>query len=171
MPHFTHPAATAEYDGGGALVGIRYDYPAADNILLRDVVPLLEEAGVDLVYSGHNHLWNRFVSPAGVHYLEGSNTGNSFGAFHPRSGRTRPAPSAPWNTEDVVRQGNPGGLPPVLPILAPRCDEAGRPQPFVADGNLVVFHALHTGRGTVTSWYVDLNSADHRVVRFDEFTL
>ncbi len=46
-------------------------YPAAADILCRDVVPLLEEAGVNLVYSGHSHLWNRFVSAAGVNYLGG----------------------------------------------------------------------------------------------------
>ncbi|PRC54561.1 metallophosphoesterase, partial [Mycobacterium sp. ITM-2017-0098] len=80
MPPFAHPQRTDEVDDYGDLVGIRYDYPAAENILLRDVVPMLEDAGVNLVYNGHSHLWNRFVSGNGVNYLEASNTGNSYGA-------------------------------------------------------------------------------------------
>ncbi|KWX68420.1 metallophosphoesterase [Mycobacterium sp. NAZ190054] len=171
VPAFTPPRRVEERDDHGELVGIRYDYPAAENMLLRDVAPLLESAGVDLVYSGHNHLWNRFTSPAGVHYLEASNTGNSFGAFLDISGRSRPAPPAPWRAEDTPVQGNPGGLAPVVPTIAPVRDDRGRPLPYIADDNLVVFQALHTGTGTVTSWYVDMNETPTTAVKFDEFPL
>ncbi|WP_197373849.1 metallophosphoesterase family protein [Mycolicibacterium baixiangningiae] len=171
VPAFTPPHRVEERDERGELIGVRYDYPAAGNILLRDVVPLLERAGVDLVYSGHNHLWNRFVSPAGVHYLEASNTGNSFGAFLDISGRSRPAPPAPWNGEDTAAQGDPGGLHPVVPTIEPLRDDAGRPLPYIADDNIVVFQALHTGTGCVTSWYVDLTATSPEPVTFDEFHL
>lgn len=171
VPAFTAPRRIEERDDRGGLVGIRYDYPAADNVLARDILPLIEDAGVDLVYNGHNHLWNRFTSPAGVHHLEGSNTGNSFGAFLDASGRHRPAPPAPWNSEDTVAQGNPGGLSPTVPTIAPRHDGSGRPLPFIADNDTVVFQALDTGTGTVTSWYVDMADTAAGAVKFDEFRL
>lgn len=171
MPHFAHPVRRAERDDRGHLTGIRYDYPTAGNILLRDVVPLLENSGVDLVYSGHSHLWNRFVSPNGVNYLEASNTGNSFGAFHPASGARRASVPPPWDVDSTVPQGNPGLLDPVVPTVAARRDDTGSALPYIADNNLIVFQALHTGTGTVTSWYVDMADTGAGAVRFDEFTL
>ena len=59
---------------------------------------MLAAAGVHLVLTGHSHLWNRFVSDAGVHWLETSNVGNTYGA-------------------DPAR-GDPGGLTPAAPPLA-----------------------------------------------------
>jgi hypothetical protein len=170
-PPFAHPLRVEENDDDGQLIGIRYDYPVAESILLRDVLPLLEDAEVDLVYNGHSHLWNRFASPRGVNYLEASNTGNSFGAFLPVSGARRPIPPAPWHAENHLSQGNPGGLDPVPPTIAPLRDDAGRPLPYVADDNLVVFQALDTGTGTVTSWYVDMADTGAGAVKFDEFPL
>lgn len=171
MPPFADPDRIEEIDDRGAVIGIRYEYPATRNILLRDVLPLFEQAGVDLVYSGHNHLWNRFVSDKGVNYLEASNTGNSYGAFDSLSGASRPIPPQPWNAENYLPQGNPGGLDPVVPTIAPLRDAAGRPLPFIAENDFVVFQALHTGTGTVTSWYVDMTNSSAGAVRFDEFSL
>lgn len=171
LPPFAHPQRIEEFDDQGELVGIRYDYPSAENILLRDVVPLLEHAGVDLVLNGHSHLWNRFVSAGGVNYLEASNTGNSYGAFLSVSGRSRPIPSSPWDACHYAAQGNPGELEPVVPNIAASHNVDGEPLPFVADNNSVVFQALHTGTGTVTSWYVDMADSAAGPVKFDEFRL
>lgn len=171
MPPFVDPDRIEELDDDGTVVGIRYEYPAAEDILLRDVLPLFEDAGVDLVYSGHNHLWNRFVSGNGVNYLEASNTGNSYGAFDTLSGESRPVPPAPWNPDNYLPQGNPGGLDPVIPSISPLRDAAGRELPFIADDDFVVFQALQTGTGTVTSWYVDMDDPAAGVVRFDQFSL
>ncbi|MCH9668857.1 MAG: metallophosphoesterase [Actinomycetia bacterium] len=171
MPPFADPDRIEEVDDRGAVVGIRYEYPAAENILLRDVLPIFEDAGVDLVYSGHNHLWNRFVSSNGVNYLEASNTGNSYGAFESLSAESRPIPPAPWNADNYLAQGNPGGLDPVVPSIAPLRDAAGRELPFIAENDFVVFQALQTGTGRVTSWYVDMADSAAGAVRFDEFTL
>ncbi len=88
VPPFTDPVRV---DG-------RWTYPAAGDQLLRDVEPLLAAAGVHLVLTGHSHLWNRFVSDAGVHWLETSNVGNTYGADPGR--------------------GDPGGLTPAVPPLA-----------------------------------------------------
>jgi hypothetical protein len=171
MAPFAHPVRIEDLDGDGNVIGVRYEYPTDGNILLRDVQPLLEEAGVDLVHNGHSHLWNRFVSPNDVNYIEASNTGNSYGAYHPLSGRSRPVPPAPWNPDNYLAQGNPGGLDPVVPTLAPLRNADGTPLPFIADNRYVVFQALDTGTGLVTSWYVDLDAAEPTAVKFDQFAL
>jgi len=170
-PPFAHPQRIDERGDTGELVGVRYEYPAERDILVRDVMPVLEAAGVNLVHNGHSHLWNRFVSAEGVNYLEASNTGNSYGAFLPVAGNTRPIPPSPWDAANYTAQGNPGGLEPVVPTLAPLRDPDGRPLPYVADNDFVVFQALHTGTGVVTSWYVDLTDSRSGAVRFDEFSL
>lgn len=171
MPQFTHPVRIEEHDDAGALVGVRYEYPSAGNVALHDLATLLEGSGVDLVHNGHSHLWNRFTAPGGTHYLEASNTGNSYGAFHPASGRTRPVPPAPWDAAHYLAQGSPGGLEPVVPTLAPLRGGDGSPLPFIADNRYCVFQALHTGAGVVTSWYVDMTDTAAGAVRFDEFSL
>jgi hypothetical protein len=73
---------------------------------------LLEQAGVDLVLYGHSHLWNRFVGPTGMHFLETSNVGNTYGAFWGDQRRPLP-PSEPiadldkFNAAHYVAQGIP----------------------------------------------------------------
>jgi 3',5'-cyclic AMP phosphodiesterase CpdA len=171
MPSFAHPRRIEELDDRGAVVGIRYEYPLDENIQLRDVQPLIETAGVDLVYNGHSHLWNRFVSNNDVNYLEAANTGNSYGAFHPLSGERRPIPPSPWKAENYLAQGNPGGLDPVLPSIEALRNADGQRLPFIADNNFVAFQALDTRTGTVTSWYVDMANTQAGAVKFDEFSL
>ncbi|WP_200845874.1 metallophosphoesterase family protein [Mycolicibacterium vanbaalenii] len=171
MPPFAHPQRIEEPADGAALGGVRYEYPAAENVMVRDLEPVFEQAGVDLVFNGHSHLWNRFVSPDGVNYLEASNTGNSYGAFHPLSGESRPVPPAPWDPENYLAQGSPGGLDPVVPTISPLRDADGRPLPYIADNDVVVFQAFDTGTGIVTSWYVDMRDPQATAVKFDEFSL
>jgi hypothetical protein len=60
---------------------VRYGYPVENSYLIRDILLLLEGASVELVLFGHSYLWNRFEGPTGVHYLETSNVGNSYGAY------------------------------------------------------------------------------------------
>lgn len=171
-PQFVHPVEVQERNADGQVIGIRYEYPREKNVVLHDLAVLLERHDVDLVYNGHSHLWNRFVSSNGkTHYLEASNTGNTYGAFHPLSGRRRHVPPAPWDAEDYTPQGDPGGLTPVVPALAPLKDAQGQPLPYVSQNGLVVFQALETATGTVHSWYVDLHDVDAGAVRFDEFRL
>lgn len=55
--------------------------------------------------------------------------------------------------------------------IAPLRSADGRPLPFIADNNMVVFQALDTGTGTVTSWYADMREAQNGAVKFDEFSL
>ena len=172
MPHFGEPQEVEEYDEAGNLIGIRYDYPADGNMLLTDVSPLLENSGVvDLVHNGHSHLWNRFESANGVNYIETSNVGNSYGAYHELSGRSRPVPPAPWNADDYLAQGNPGGLEAVVPTVAPDTNDAGVSLPFVFSNDRTAFTAIDSETGEVTSWVLDTTDPDAEPYVFDVFTL
>jgi hypothetical protein len=170
-PAFTDPVRIEEKDASGALIGVRYEYPVADNVLLTDLQPLLEQSGVDLVYSGHSHLWNRFNAPSGTAFLESSNTGNSYGAFHELSGRTRPVPGAPWNPANYSVQGNPGGLEPVVPNVRPFRNADGTALPFVSGNQYAAFTVLDTGTSQVTTWVYDLSKPDQQPYVIDRFKI
>ena len=167
VPAYTDPVQVLERTTDGTLTAVRYDYPKAQDYIIRDVVPLLEQAGVQLVYFGHSHLWNRFVSPQGVHYLESSNVGNSYGAHWVDNPRPTPA----GDQEDYVAVGNPNGLEPILPSISPLVNPEGQPIPYIASNEITVFSILDTGTGQVTSYRFDTRKPDATVERFDEFAI
>jgi len=171
MPQFADPERIEEHNDAGDLVGVRYEYPATRNELLYDLQPLLEDAGVDLVQNGHSHLWNRFVSDNGTtNWIETSNTGNSYGAYHPLSGRFRPVPPAPWDTSNYLAQGNPGGLEPIVPTENPLLAADGTPQPFVQSNDHVVFTVFDTATGEVTSYAANVTEGEQPTM-LDRFTI
>jgi Calcineurin-like phosphoesterase/S-layer homology domain len=170
-PPFADPVEIRETNEAGELVGIRYEYPRADNDLLHEVQPLLESAGTDLVLNGHSHLWNRFEAESGTQFLETSNTGNTYGAYHPLSGRSRALPPAPWDATQYTAQGNPGGLEPIVPNVAPFTTPDGVPQPFISSNDLAVFSVLRTGPGTISTYSYDVRTPDVKPVLVDEFSL
>jgi hypothetical protein len=142
VPAYTDPVP----DGAGG-----YAYPIEDDVVLRDLAPLFAAAGVDLVLNGHSHLWNRFRDPAGVNWLETSNVGNSYGAFPER--------------------GDPGGLTPAVPTVAPLTGPAGEPLPYVADNDVTVFSVLDSAAGVVRSYRFDTRRPAEPALLFDELPL
>lgn len=176
VPPFTTPLPHYDRNDQGQLTAIRYQYPRAEDHIARDLIPLLEQAGVDLVFYGHSHLWNRFVSPQGTHYLETSNVGNSYGAFWKDDVRPVPPATVPGSTvtypsSDYVAQGDPNGLEPVVPTLAPLHDDRGQPFPYLASNDITAFSVFETETGTVSSYYFDTRKPGSAVVKFDEFSL
>ena len=176
VPPFTDPVPLYDRYQDGTLRSIRYEYPLQDDHIIRDLVPLLERAGVDLVFYGHSHLWNRFVSDSGMHFLETSNVGNTYGAFWQTSQRPMPPAedSLPFNGYQqayYVAQGDPNGLAPVTPTVAPLQDDAGNPLPYIASNDITAFSIFETGSGKITSYYFDTRQPNSAVVKFDEFTL
>jgi len=176
VPPFTDPVALYDRHPDGTLRSVRYEYPLQDDYIIRDLVPLLENAGVDLVLYGHSHLWNRFVSPTGLHFLETSNIGNTYGAFW--QGDARQVPPAedapPFNGYQQIyyaAQGDPNGLDPVVPTLAPLLNDQGEPLPYLASNDITAFSILSTDTGQVASYYFDTRQPNSEVVKFDEFTL
>ena len=171
MTPFSDPVAIEERDPAtGRVTRVRYEYPKGEDQLVSDVKPLLQAAGVDLVLSGHSHIWNRFTDD-GTTYLETSNVGNNYGAYTAANGRSRSVPPAPWDPANYTAQGDPAGLLPVVPNVAPLRDAAGDPEPYVASNRWTVFSVLDTGDGTVTSYAFDTAVPDSDVVVLDRFGL
>ena len=166
VPAYTNPVQIIDRVPDGKVQAVRYEYPIEQDYLIRDVVPLLESAGVQLVYYGHSHLWNRFVSPSGLHFLESSNVGNSYGAFLGK--KRRPVPQG--YQEKYVAAGDPNGLEPVVPSIAPLL-ENGKPQPFIASNDITVFSIFDTATATVSSYRFDATQPNSPVVKFDQFQL
>eukprot|EP01004_Peranema_trichophorum_P010653 NODE_946_length_2227_cov_51.256654_g808_i0.p1 GENE.NODE_946_length_2227_cov_51.256654_g808_i0~~NODE_946_length_2227_cov_51.256654_g808_i0.p1 ORF type:complete len:687 (-),score=99.54 NODE_946_length_2227_cov_51.256654_g808_i0:125-2185(-) len=161
-PPFAEPHRYIKYGGQGEAVSVTYEYPKRDGIV-HDVVPLLSANGVQLMYYGHSHVWNRFKSDK-LNFLEASNIGISLGAFLPPKRR----PHVVDRPEEA--SGDPYGLKPVVPTLAP-LNESGSLLPFVDHPDLTLFSVLDTGSGTVRSYYYNVKKPDSKVVKFDEFKL
>ncbi|WP_219904648.1 fibronectin type III domain-containing protein [Stenomitos frigidus] len=147
--------------------GIHYEYPKQDDYIIRDVVPLLEKANVQLVLYGHSHLWNRFMSPSGMHFLETSNVGNSYGAFV--GDRKRNVPTG--YKEEYAATGNPNGLKPIVPTIAPLLDAKKQPMPYIASNDITAFSIFDTGTGSISSYRFDIREPKSAVIKFDEFKL
>ena len=167
VPAYTNPVQTIEKDNSGKIKAIKYEYPLEEDYLIRDIVPLLEENKVQLVFYGHSHLWNRFRSESGVNFLESSNVGNSYGAFLGEKKRNVPQ----GYKEKYIEVGNPNGLEPIVPSIKPLIGENGKPLPYIASKEITVFSILNTGNSTVNSYYFDTTKPESEVVKFDEFKL
>ena len=167
VPAYTDPVQIIERDRAGKVTAVRYEYPKDKDYIIRDVVPLLEAAGVHLVYYGHSHLWNRFVDGNGIHFLESSNVGNSYGAYVGE--KKRPVPTG-YN-ENYSATGDPNGLEPVMPTIAPLLGENNQPLAYIASNDLTVFSIFDTGTGIVSSYRFDTRSPNSDVIKFDQFPL
>lgn len=172
IPAFTHPVQMLEYDENNNLVAVRYEYPKADNHLVRDLEPMLEGAGANFVLNGHMHIWNRMVSESGIHFMETSNVGNTYRAnWQGESNRRLPFDDR-WNMADYDALGDPYGLEPVFPtIMSPQTDEEGNPVPYVASNEITVFSIFTTEDGMIRSYYFDTREPESEVVLFDEFSI
>ena len=167
VPAYTDPVQIIERNEEGNITAIRYEYPRENDYIIRDILPLLETAEVQLVFYGHSHLWNRFISPSGMHFLETSNVGNSYGAYLGEKRR-----NVPENyREEYAAVGDPNGLEPVVPTLAPLKGKDGEALPYIASNDISAFSILETETGTVSSYYFDTRKPNSEVVKFDEFRL
>lgn len=169
VPAYTDPVPQIDRLPTEQIKSVRYEYPLEQDYIIRDVIPLLEAAKVQLVFYGHSHLWNRFMSSAGMHFLETSNVGNTYGAYTFTNQQRRPIPIG--YRETYAAMGDPNGLQPVVPTIAPLLDPNGQPQPYIASNDITVFSIFDTGTGLVTSYRFDTTQPDTVPVRFDEFQL
>ncbi|MEH1839673.1 MAG: metallophosphoesterase [Nostoc sp.] len=166
VPAYTEPVQIIERDDNN-IKAVRYEYPKDADYIIRYVIPILEAANVQLVFYGHSHLWNRFVSQSGMHFLETSNVGNTYGAAW--GDRKREVPIG--YQEDYVKLGDPNGLEPIVPTIAPLLGENGKLMPYIASNDITVFSIFDTGTGTISSYRFDTRKPDSEVLKFDEFKL
>jgi Calcineurin-like phosphoesterase len=168
VPAFTNPVQIIQRDKASNIQAIRYEYPKDADYLIRDVIPLLEKAKVQLVFYGHSHIWNRFISKSKMHFLESSNVGNSYGAFI--KDKQRPTPSN--YKESYTKAGDANGLQPIIPTIAPLTAASdGQPLPYIALNDITVFSIFDTKTGIVSSYRFDGRNPSSTVVKFDEFKL
>ncbi|MGK7954690.1 MAG: metallophosphoesterase, partial [Crocosphaera sp.] len=168
VPPYTDPIQNTTHARDGNITQIRYEYPKENDYIIRDLMPLLETANVNLVFYGHSHLWNRFISTTGINFLESSNVGNSYGAH--LGNNKRPIPPD-YSRSNYIEIGEPNGLKPIIPNLDPLRDENNNPLPYIASNDITVFSILDTGEGTVSSYYFDTRQPNSNVIKFDEFAI
>ena len=172
VPPYTNPLQVIEKDEKGAIREVRYEYPKEADYITRDVIPLLEDNGVQLVFYGHSHLWNRFVSPRGTHFLETSNVGNSYGATYGNKKRNNlPQPGSKNDLNNYTASEDPYGLEPIIPTIKPFLDENNQPLPYVSSNDITVFSIFETATATISSYYFDTRKPESSTVKFDEFSL
>jgi hypothetical protein len=165
VPPYTNPQQIIQQNDSNNIESITYEYPKENDYIIRDLIPLLENSGVQFVYYGHSHLWNRFQSASGMHFLESSNVGNSYDAHTQNNPRKVP------NNPNYVAVGNPNGLEPIMPNIDPVKDEIGQTLSYIASNDITVFTILDTAKGTVSSYRFDTRLSDSKVIKFDEFSL
>lgn len=160
----------------GSITNINYTYPISEDIWTNDIEPLLLDAGVDLVHTGHSHLWNR-SRVENLNYIETSNYGNSFGAGWGNIVRAPwarfPESVFPWRAEDYPRTGDPQGRMPIYPnVMNPEdvIEDQGV-QPYVSSNNVAVFTVFDTASGLVESWAFDTREPDSDVMLIDSFPI
>ncbi|BAZ41114.1 metallophosphoesterase [Calothrix sp. NIES-4101] len=172
IPAYTDPVQICDRNQEGDIQAVYYQYPKDKDYLTRDVMPLLEAAKVQLVFFGHSHLWNRFTSDSGMHFLETSNVGNSYGAaYGSRKRQNIPAANNIIHHEDYIVTGDPNGLKPVTPTIAPIFNEDGEAIPYISSNEITVFSIFDTGTGTISSYKFDTRKFAGKVIKFDEFRL
>lgn len=196
VPAFTDPVQKTIKDASGKVTQILYDYPLQDDYLKNDLEPLLENAGVDLVFYGHSHLWNRFQSAGGMNYLESSNVGNTYGAYYndgnsvtmngstngsnvlsstsdisgmipSNTARSDTLPSDMTNF-DPSNYVKFGDPNGLLPIM-PNLQSLNN-LPYLASNTTTEFSILDTGTGKIDSYYYDTANPNSKVVKFDSFS-
>jgi hypothetical protein len=190
------PLADAE-----AITDIAYEYRMTEDVWANDIEPLLLANDVDLVHTGHSHIWNRAVvanpSPGlrALNYIEPSNVGNCFGAsfgdavrvswtnFYDRDLSTPENPvisllpsgrEGPWSAFDYPRIGDPQGRVPVAPNRFDAMAEllGGDPGlPFLCSNEVTAFTIVDTGEGTARSYVFDFRRPASEVVEMDCFPL
>ena len=156
---------------------IIYKYPLKNDQMVG-IESLLEQAGVDLIFNGHSHIWTRFITKNGVNVLETSNVGNTYGAFDDKKSRTSSVPSAwnendayhalaeKWDISDYVLQDDPYGLTPQMPTISPLSGN-----PYIESNSVTAFSIFDTGTGIIDSYYYDTRNSQAGVVHFDSFSI
>ncbi len=170
VPPYTDPRQKIQRNDNGEITSIRYHYDREKDYLIQDVIPLLEDAGVHLVYYGHCHLWNRFEQTTNwgtMLFLESSHGGNTHGAAWGEVHRK--IPDGLKGDRNYIAVGNPNGLSPVIPNISPILDpETREPLPYIAHKKTGVFSVFDTETGEISSYRYESGKSP---IKFDVFTL
>lgn len=175
-PAFTDPVPDKVKDPVTGKEMTIYTYPLEDDYIKTIVEPMLEDSHTNLMFEGHSHIWNRFVTDSGMNVLETSNVGNSYGAYEEDSvrgsvpqgigkGEKYYSISDKWSCDDYIASYDPFGLEPVKPNKKDLPDGKSN----ISSNNLTVFSIFDTGSGCIDSYYFDTTNPDAEVILFDSF--
>ena len=175
-PAFTDPVESSVVDPVTGQNMTIYDYPLNQDYIATVIEPLLRDAGTNLLFNAHSHLWNRFVTDSGMNILQTSNVGNSYGAYLDGESRSslpgvfrasdpRYGIRSAWEESNYPAFGDPQGLEPIAPN---RQDLPGG-KSCLASNTVTVFSILDTEKGCVDSYYFDTEAPDSEVILFDSF--
>lgn len=178
VPAFTDPVASTVKDPVTGLAMTIYDYPIKEDYVAKYVEPLLEAAGVHVVFNAHSHLWNRFRTESGMNIIETSHVGTTDGACYDTKERTfipsafqkedpRHSLAGYWDRENYVLKGDPYGLDPIMPSMAALPGD----KPYLSCKSMTAFSILDTGTGSIDSYYFDTENPEKGVVHFDTFPI
>ena len=169
VPVFAHPVQIIDRDDSGRITSIRYEYPVDQDILYNDVMPLLKEAGVDLIHSGHSHLWFRMTID-GITYIETSHVGNSYGCYIDGHKERKNTPDDDrFEARNYPKTGDPHGLSLAMPsVFSPMADKDGNGLPCVDSNDMTIFTILDTQRGALSSYVFDTREPESPPRLFDE---
>lgn len=178
VPAFTDPVVCTVKDPVTGLDMVIYDYPLEQDYIAKYVEPLLEKAGVNVMFNAHSHLWNRFQTERGMNIIESSHVGGTDGACYDAQERLyipsvfaeddpRHCLAKYWNRDNYILKGDPYGLTPIMPTLA------GVPEnkPYLSNKSMTVFSILDTGKGCIDSYYFDTDKPDSEMIHFDVFPI
>jgi hypothetical protein len=174
----------------GRITQVRYSYDLVQDHFRRDIEPLLHLHDVDLLLTGHSHVWTRSKT-ATLNFLETSNVGNCFGAMwtlpgggtfrdQVRGGKWKSfaasmaAQEAPWHPADYPGTGEPYGRAPIQPTeFNPMVEMAGAEveMPFLCSNDLTAFSILDTKAGEVRSYVLSASQPHGNPRLFDRFSL
>jgi hypothetical protein len=173
IPVFAHPEQIIDRAEDGSITGVRYEYPLESDVFVRDVEPLLNEAGVNLVHNGHSHVWYRVENEDGLDFLETSNVGNNYGCYLDSTVGRAGVPNDPrYDAANYPEVGDPHGLEPIMPsLMSPMQNDEGVDLPCVASNEITVFSILDTETGVISSYYFDTRDPMSEPMLFDEFSI
>lgn len=176
---FTDPVKRVVKDSVTGQDMIIFGYPRKADAIANDLVPLMEKNGVNLLFEGHTHIWNRFVTKNKLNVLETSNVGNSYGGYYDNKeqrpdipsalvpGNERKAMSDYWDINDFALTKDFYGNEPVYPNLV---DLPGKTA-YLSSNEITAFSILDSKRACVDSFYFDTTKPSSKVVKFDSFEL
>lgn len=156
-----------------------FSYPKKDDLIQKNLVPLMEKNKVNLLFEAHTHNWNRFVTSENLNVLETSNVGNSYGAYYKDDTKRPDIPSAfmddddrsdmrkYWDLSDFALTGDLYGNEPEYPNIS----KLPGGKPYLSNENITAFSILDTKSGHVDSYYFDTRKPSSKVVKFDSFEL
>lgn len=155
-----------EYIFDGVMVYCCYYYFKGEDQIIKYLIFLLENVGVQLVFYGYFYFWNCFVSFGGMYFLEIFNVGNSYGVYLVDNFCFL-LDFIDFNNDFFV--GNFNGLLFIIFIIVFLFNFDGKLLFYIVSNKIIVFSVLEIDEDNVVikSYYFDSSVDNNNIVLFD----